>query len=67
MIPIDKHELTTDHMTKKCKNFMERVEARICNCKQPLFDGTDPYRVYYSDFGDTSYDDDNVLPYGEYI
>ena len=46
-------------MTKQCKNFMERVEAKIGNYKQPLFDGTDPDRVYYSAFGDTEDADDN--------
>ena len=51
-------------MTKQCKNFMEHVEAKIGNAKQPLFDGTEPDRVYYSDFGDTKYSEDNLLPYG---
>ena len=51
-------------MTKHCKDFMEHVEAKIGNAKQPLFDGTDPERVYYSDSGDTNDADNNVLPYG---
>ena len=38
---------------------MEPVEAKIGNYKQPLFDGTDPDRVYYSAFGDTEDADDN--------
>ena len=67
MIPIDKYELATYYMTKKCKNFMERVEARIVNSKQPLFGVTYPNRVYYSSFGDTDNADDNVLSYGEDI
>ena len=46
MIPIDEYELTTDNMTKQFKNFMERLEARIGNSKQSLFDGMDPDRVY---------------------
>ena len=46
---------------------MEPVEAKIVNATQPLFDGMDPDRVYYSDFGDTKDSDDNVLPYGEEI
>ena len=60
VIPIDEHELATNHMTKKCKNFMERVEAKIGNAKQTLFDGIDPAILYYS----TNYYDDNFLPYG---
>ena len=32
-------------MAKQCKNFMERVEAKIGNSKKPLFDGMDPDRV----------------------
>ena len=46
---------------------MYRVEAIIGNAKQPLFDGTDPDRLYYSDFGDTNDSDKNFLPYGEDI
>ena len=46
---------------------MECVEAKIGNSKQPLSDGTDPDRVYYSYFGDTNYDDNNVSHYGEDI
>ena len=46
---------------------MERVEAKIVNADQTLFDGTDPDRVYYSDFGDTDDAGGNVLSYGEYI
>ena len=67
VIPIYEHELTTNHMTNHCNNFMERVEAKIVNATQPLFDGTDPYRVYYSTFGDTKDADQNKLFYGEYI
>ena len=66
-ILIDEHELTTDYMTKRCKNFIKRVEAKFGNSKQPLFDGMDPDRVYYSSFGDTEDTDNNVLPYGEDI
>ena len=40
-------------MTKQCNNVMEQVEAKIGNAKQPLFDDTEPDRVYYSAFGDT--------------
>ena len=54
-------------MNKQCKNFMERVEANIGNSKQPLFDGTDPDRVYYSTFWYTKNSDNNVLTYGEEI
>ena len=67
VIPIHEHELTTDYMTKRCKNFIKRVEAKFGNSKQPLFDGMDPDRVYYSSFGDTEDTDNNVLPYGEDI
>ena len=55
MIPIDEHELTTDNMTKQCKNFMERVKSKIGNYKQPMFDGMDPDRIYHSAFGETDY------------
>ena len=46
---------------------MERVEAKIGNAKQPLFDGTDSDRVYYSDFRCTYDADDRILIYGEEI
>ena len=37
-------------MTKQCKNFIEFIEAKTGKSRQPLFDGTDPDRLYYSDF-----------------
>ena len=46
---------------------MERVEDKIGNAKQALFDGTYPERIYYSDFGDTKNSEENLLPYGEDI
>ena len=55
------------HLTKQCKIFMEHVEAKIGNSKKPLFDGTEPDRVYYSDFGDKDNSDDKVLLYEEDI
>ena len=67
MIPIDDHKLTTNNMIKQSINLMENVEAKIGNAKQPLFDCTEPYKAYYSDFGDTDDDEKNVLPYGEDI
>ena len=51
-------------MTKQCNNCMERVEDKIVNVNQHLFDGTDPDRVYYSAFGDTDDADNSMLPYG---
>ena len=33
VIPIYKHKLTTNHMTKQFRNFMERAEAKIGNSK----------------------------------
>ena len=41
-------------MTKQWNNFMERVEDKIGNAKQTLFDGMDPDIVYYSSFGDSN-------------
>ena len=67
MIPIDEHELTTDNMTKYCKNFIKNVVAKIGDSKQPLFGVTDPERVYYSDFGYTKNVDDKILPNWEEI
>ena len=67
VIPIDEHELASDHMTKQFKNFMELLEAKIGNSKQTLFDGIDTERIYYSTFEYTDNADDNLLPYGEDI
>ena len=67
VIPIYEHELTTNHMTNHCNNFMERVEAKIVNSKQPIFDRTEPDRVYYSAFGDTGDPQENLLTYEEEI
>ena len=43
------------------------MEDQFINSKKPLFDGTDPYRVYYIAFGDTNDADKNLLPYEEEI
>ena len=52
-------------MKKRCKNIIEHVGAKTRNSKKPLFDGTEPERVYYSFFEDTEDSEDNVLPYEE--
>ena len=46
---------------------MVRVETKIANAKQPLFGGTEPYIVYYSDFGDSGNASDKMLPYNEHV
>ena len=46
---------------------MDRVETKIGNDNQPMFDGIDPDRVYNSAFGYTNDSGYNVLPYGEEI
>ena len=43
------------------------MEDKVRHYKKPLFDGTDPYRVYYSAFGDTYDAEKDLLPYGEEI
>ena len=67
MIPIDEHELNTNHMTKQCNNFMERVEDKIGNTKQSLFSDADSDKIYYSTFGYTDDADNNALTYGDDI
>ena len=52
-------------MTKECKNFMEWVEDKVVNYKQPMFCGTDPDRIYYSSFGDTDNSDDKFYIMGK--
>ena len=54
-------------MTKQCNNFMERMEAKIGNYNQPLFDGMHPDRVYCGAFWYTNDADDSLLTYGEEI
>ena len=50
-------------MTKQCNYFMERVEAKIGNSKQPLFYGT--YQTeYFKVLLGTHNADNNMLPYG---
>ena len=65
VIPIYEHELTTNHITKQCNNFMEPSEDKIGNGNQPLFDGTDTDRLNCSTFGDTGNAYNNLLSYGE--
>ena len=40
---------------------MELVESKVGNSNQSLFDGMEPARLYYSDFGDTDNSYDNLL------
>ena len=46
---------------------MDRVETKIGNDNQPMFDGIDPDRVYYSAFVETKDAGNTMLPYGEEI
>ena len=64
MIQIDENEFTSDHTTKQCNNFMECVRSKIGNSKQPLFDGMQPDRVYYSTIVDIEDAEVKLLPYG---
>ena len=61
------HDLTSYHLKADCKKFMEILESNIGNIKQPLYDGIQPYNIYYLAFDDYIDIDDMVLPYGQDI
>ena len=52
-------------MKTQMKAFMDIVEAKIGNKRQPLYLKDDPEAIYYDLMGDDRDADENVLPYGD--
>ena len=65
VIGIPEHELLEESMKTLTKKFMENLETKIGNHKQPLFNITVPNDLYYKAFGDDVDEDENELPYGD--
>lgn len=45
--------------------FMENLESKIGNSKEPIYQEDAPKKIYYDTFNDLHYNDDCTLPYGE--
>ena len=52
-------------MKESTRKFMESVEERIGNYKQPVYNAIQPDAIYFDAFGDEHDADSNVLPYGD--
>jgi hypothetical protein len=67
VIGIPDHELESPELKKQTDTFMETLESKIGNYRQPAFNIEVPDEIYYEAFGDDTTSDDNVLPYGDEI
>ena len=65
IIPLLEEELMSDDIKQQLTNFMDSLESKIGNQKQPTFNVVSPSSIYYEAFGDSDDADDNVLPYGD--
>ena len=68
VIGIPTVDLTSIELQNQMKRFMEKVESKIGNYRQPEFNPDQPEQIYYSTFNDEKEDDDIISPYeGEVI
>ena len=47
------------------KTFMDCLQERICNKKQPIYNMQDPQQIYYQAFNDPDNDDQTYYPMGQ--
>ena len=64
-IPVPAKDLSSDDMQNQMTLFMQSLESKIGNHKEPAFDSNNPNTIYFESFGDHIENDDNVLPYGD--
>ena len=67
VLGIPKHELSSSDLQSQMSSFMQAVESKIGNYRQPAFDIDSPEQLYYTAFGDGVDDDAIILPYGNEI
>ncbi len=67
VIPIPDDELHTDVVKTLTSRFMDAVESKIGNYKQPLYDSSNPNNIYYQAFDDPIDDDDIIELSEEFI
>jgi hypothetical protein len=65
VIPIPDHELESDDLKRRIAIFMDCVQERIGNSKEPIYNNIYPQHIYYDAFDDPVEDDSTQLPYGE--
>jgi hypothetical protein len=64
VIPIPDHELDSDDLKRRTNIFMDCVQERIGNTKEPIYNNIYPQQIYYDAFDDPVEDDSSQLPYG---
>ena len=65
VVPILDEDLLTDDMKNNMRKFMDNLESKVGNSKEPIYQEDAPNRIYYDSFDDLYDDDDCALPYGE--
>ena len=65
VISINDDDLLSDHMKGETKRFMQSIEERIGNHRQPIYKAMQPDSIYFDTFDDDLDSDLNVLPYGD--
>ena len=64
VIPVPLDKLKTNEMKHQTSTFMNCLEERIGNSKQPIFNMQNAQEIYYTSFGDELDNDAWDLPYG---
>lgn len=65
VLAIPDSDLNASELQQQMKQFMTKVETKIGNSKQPVYDRANPNKIYYDLFMDDYDDVSVVLPYGD--
>ena len=65
VVPISETELESDELKRRTNIFMDCVQTKIGNAKEPIYNNIYPQQIYYDAFDDPIDDDQLSLPYGE--
>ena len=64
---IQDDEIITERIKSMCDKFMQSIESKIGNQKQPIFDEMKPTQIYHDVLQTDASEDDIALPYGDEI
>ena len=64
-MPIPENELESDELKRRTNIFIDCVQTKIGNAKEPIYNNVYPQQIYYDTFDDPIDDDQLSLPYGE--
>ena len=67
VIPIPDHDLTSEDMRQRTKEFTASLEKHIGNYRQPSFNVANPAEIYSTVLDVPDHIDETTLPYGEEI